>query len=115
VNEPWTWPAAGTVIDSLVIEAFRASGIEPPRATIYADAYSLRLRLAATGRFLAIVPASIMKFSGMPASIKMLPVDLPTTRRQIGIITLRNRTLTPLAQVFIECAREIAQPLAKNR
>lgn len=115
VNEPWTWPAAGTVIDSLVVEAFRANGIEPPRATIYADAYSLRLRLAAGGRFLAIVPASIMKFPGKPGAITVLPVDLPTTRRQIGIMTLKNRTLSPLAQLFIQCARDIAKPLTKGQ
>jgi DNA-binding transcriptional LysR family regulator len=114
VNEPWTWPVAGTVIDSLVIEAFRANGVVPPRATIYADAYSLRIRLAATGRFLAIVPASIMRFPGTPGSIKVLPVDLPTTRRRIGIITLKNRTLSPLAQLFIKSARDIAKPLANG-
>jgi DNA-binding transcriptional LysR family regulator len=112
VNEPWTWPAAGTIIDSLVVEAFRASGVDPPRATIYADAYSLRLRLAETGRFLAIVPASIMKFPGKPASIKVLHVALPTTRRQIGIVTLKNRTLSPLAQLFIEQARSTARSMA---
>jgi DNA-binding transcriptional LysR family regulator len=115
VNEPWTWPAAGTVIDTLVKEAFQAGGVDPPRATIYADAYSLRIRLAASGRFLAIVPASIMRFPGTPASIKVLPVELPTTQRQIGIITLKNRTLSPLAQLFIECAREVAKPLVERR
>jgi DNA-binding transcriptional LysR family regulator len=115
VNEPWTWPAAGTVIDSLVIEAFRADGADPPRATIYADAYSLRLRLAATGRFLAIVPASIMRSAGTPASIKVLPVSLPTTRRQIGIVTLKNRTLSPLAQLFIRCVREVAGSVSRAR
>jgi DNA-binding transcriptional LysR family regulator len=114
VHEPWTWPEAGTIIDSLVVEAFRANGVDPPHATIYAEAYSLRLKLAATGRFLAIVPASIMRFPGKPASIKVLPVDLPTTRRQIGIVTLKNRTLSPLAQLFIKCAREIAKPLARS-
>lgn len=114
VKEPWTWPAAGTVFDSLVTEAFRANGIDPPRATIYADAYSLRIRLAATGRFLAIVPASIMRFPDIPESIKVLPVGLPTTRRKIGIVTLKNRTLSPLAQLFIECAREVAKSLAKG-
>jgi DNA-binding transcriptional LysR family regulator len=113
VDEPWTWPTVGTSVDTLVMEAFRANGVEPPRATIYADAYSLRLRLAAGGRFLAIVTASIMKFPGKPGAIKVLPVDLPTTRRQIGILTLKNRTLSPLAQLFIDCARETAEPLAK--
>ena len=115
VHEPWTWPPAGTPFDSLVIEAFRSNGVEPPRATIYADADSLRLRLAAGGRFLAIVRASIIRFPAKPANIKMLPVELPTTRRQIGIITLKHRTLSPLAQLFIDCAREIARPLAKSR
>jgi len=114
VNEPWTWPLAGSLIDSLVVEAFRANRLEPPRAALYADPYSMRIRLAATGRFLAIVPSSIMRFPGKPSSIKALPVELPTTRRQIGIMILRNRALSPLAHIFIECARDIAKRLAKS-
>ena len=113
VNEPWTWPPRGTIIDFLIGDAFRASGIEPPRATVYADAINMRTRLAATGPYLAVVPASIMRFPGMHPSIKVLPVELPTTQRPIGIITLRNRTLSPLAQLFIASAREVAKPLAK--
>jgi hypothetical protein len=46
VNEPWTWPAAGTAFNVRVIEAFRASGLEPPRAKVYAEALNLRIRLA---------------------------------------------------------------------
>lgn len=36
------------------------------------------------------------------------------TQSSIGIITLKNRTLSPLAQLFIDCAREVAKPLAKR-
>jgi molybdate transport repressor ModE-like protein len=114
VNEPWTWSAPGTMFDTLVVEAFRASGLEPPRATVYAETINMRTRLAATGPFLAVVPASMMKFYGEHASIKLLPIELPMTQRSIGIITLKNRTLSPLAQLFIECARGIAKPLAKS-
>ena len=91
VNEPWTWPAAGTTFNSLVVQAFRAGGVEAPRPAVHVDAFNMRLKLAATGRFLAIVPASIMKFSGKQTSIKILPVELPTTQSSIGIITLKNR------------------------
>ena len=49
VNEPWTWSAPGTMFDTLVIDAFRTSGFEPPRATVYAEAVNMRIRLAATG------------------------------------------------------------------
>jgi hypothetical protein len=33
----------------------------------------------------------------------------------IGIVTLKNRTLSPVAQLFIEHAREVAKPLAKRK
>ena len=114
MNEPWTWSAPGTMFDTLVVEAFRASGLEPPRATVYAEAINMRTRLAATGSFLAVVPASMLRFYSEHASIKLLPVELPMTQSSIGIITLKNRTLSPLAQLFIDCAREVAKPLAKR-
>src|SRR5262245_49882936 len=114
VNEPWTWASPGTLIDTLVVEAFRAEGLTPPRATIYGDSINMRIKLVETGRFLAVAPASTLRFHDR-ASIRMLPVELPTTRGQTGIITLKNRSLSPLAQLFIQCAREIAKPFARKR
>jgi DNA-binding transcriptional LysR family regulator len=115
VNEPWTWPPPGTAYDALVVEAFRASGLEPPRPTVYAAAINIQTRLAANGRFLAVVPAYTMRFSNKQGSLKVLPVELPIARRQIGILTLKNRTLSPLAQLFIERTREVAKPLANTK
>jgi DNA-binding transcriptional LysR family regulator len=115
VNEPWTWPAAGTVFDTRVIEAFRASGLEAPRPRVYAEAIGMRTKLAAGGRFLAVVPAYIFKFPAQHPSIKVLPVELPVTHRPSAIVTLKNHTLSPLAQRVIECAREVAKPLGKER
>jgi len=111
VDEPWTWPEAGTLLDSLMIAAFRASGVRPPRATVYADAINLRKSLAETGPFLAVVPASTMRFSNRPASVKVLPVHLPATRRRIGILTLKARAMSPLARRFIECVRQVAKSI----
>lgn len=115
VNEPWTWPSARTMLDALVIDAFRARGLEAPRATVYASDVNTRLKLAATGRFLAVVTANNVKSLATDAPIKVLPVDLFTKHRQIGIISLKNRTLSPLALLFIERIREIAQSLARRR
>jgi hypothetical protein len=36
-------------------------------------------------------------------------------RVPVGIITLRNRTLSPAARLFIEHAREVAKPLASEK
>jgi hypothetical protein len=32
----------------------------------------------------------------------------------VGLITLKNRTLTPLAQFFIETVRTLAKPLTRS-
>jgi DNA-binding transcriptional LysR family regulator len=114
INEPWTWPS-GSDFDSLVIEAFRVSGLKPPRPAVYTHAVNMRISLAATGPFLAVVPAAIMRSPSKYPSISKLPVELPATFRQIGIVTLKNRTLSPLAQKFIEYAREIAKPLVRGQ
>jgi DNA-binding transcriptional LysR family regulator len=114
VDEPWTWSPPGTVVDTLMVEAFRASGLKPPRAAVYTDAINVRIRLATTRGFLLVAPASMLSLPGRHELLRRVPVELPTTRRQMGIITIKNRTLSPLAQIFIACARDIAKPLAKR-
>jgi DNA-binding transcriptional LysR family regulator len=115
VNEPWTWPPPPSLYDTLVVEAFRASDLTPPRPAVYTHALNVRIGLVATGPFLAVVPAGVVSSPGKYPSIRKLPVELPSARRQIGIVTLKKRMLSPLAQRFIECAREMAKPLARRR
>jgi DNA-binding transcriptional LysR family regulator len=113
VNEPWTWPPPGSSYDSHVVEAFRVNGLKPPRPAVYTHAVNLRTSLAATGPLLAVVAAGVMSLPNKYPSIRVLPVELPTTYREVGIVTLKKRALSPLAQIFIDCAREIAKPRAK--
>ena len=115
VNESWALPPPESVIGSLAMEAFRASGLDYPRTTVVADSPEVRISLLATGRFLTIFPASVLRFPTMRSEIKVLPVELPMARVPIGIVTLKNRTLSPVAQLFIECAREVAKTLAKKK
>jgi DNA-binding transcriptional LysR family regulator len=115
VGEPWTWSPPGGVIDGLVVEAFRACGVEPPRATVYTDAVNVRMKLATNQSFLTVFPASMLTLAPKNDVLKILPVHIPTSRRQTGILRLKNRTPSPLAQLFVECAREVAKPLAKKK
>jgi DNA-binding transcriptional LysR family regulator len=46
--------------------------------------------------------------------IKVLPVDLPDRPSEFGIITLKNRTLSPVAECFIEYVREFTRPMYKK-
>jgi DNA-binding transcriptional LysR family regulator len=73
------------------------------------------MSLLATGRFFTIFPASALRFPIGHPEIKVLPVELPKSSVPNGIITLKDRALNPVAEVFIEHVREVAKPLASRR
>ena len=112
MHEPWTLPPPDTLSGSVIAEAFRENGLDLPPSTIITATVPVRSALLATGRFLTIIPSSVLKFSVNNPVLKRLPVELPTTERPVGIITLKNRTISPVAQLFIDCAREVAKTLA---
>jgi DNA-binding transcriptional LysR family regulator len=100
---------------SLRHAAFRERGLDIPRTTVFASSIPARTALVASGRFITTVPGFVLRFPGVGPVLKRLPIELPTTPRPFGIVTLKNRTLSPVAQLFIDCARELAKPLAKGR
>jgi DNA-binding transcriptional LysR family regulator len=114
VNERWVLYPPDSLLGLTVIKAFQDSGLEPPRAAVTTLSLSTRTSLLATGHFLSMLPAGALKFSARNAGIRALSIDLPTTKQPIGLVTLKNRALSPVAQLFIDCAREIAKPLARR-
>ncbi len=115
LKESWVLPPPGSEIASIAMEAFRANGVDYPRTTVVTDSPHARMSLLATGRFVTILPASVLKFLAIRAEIKALPVHLPRARVPNGIITLKTRTLSPVAQLFIDCAREVAKSPEKRK
>jgi DNA-binding transcriptional LysR family regulator len=114
VNEAWVLPPPGSVIASVVMEAFRARGLDYPRTTVVTESSEVRTSLLATGRFVTIFPASALRFSARSLGVKTLPVELPMARLPNGIVLPKTRALSPVAQLFIDCAREVAKPMAKQ-
>ena len=109
----WTLPPPDSLYGMVVAEAFRASGLDVPPATVFTSVTPARNSLLATGRFVSIVQGSVMRFNLNNPAFKVLPIDLPTTRRPIGVVTLKARTLSPVAQLFIDCAHQVAEALAR--
>jgi DNA-binding transcriptional LysR family regulator len=103
------------VIGSIIMKTFRASGLDYPRATVVTDSPHMRVSLLETGRFITFFPASALRFLSSGPALKILAVDLPVARRPNGIVTLRDRALSPVAQLLINSARELAKPTAKRK
>lgn len=115
VNEAWVLSPLGSGISSIAMKAFVANGLEYPRLTIITDSLPARMSLLATGRYLTIFPASAVRLPTRRPDLKILPVEVPMAPVPNGIVTLKNRTLNPVARLFIETAREVAKLLTKKK
>ncbi len=113
VAERWVQQPLENYFGSLVTNAFQASGLVPPRLTVSSASPTLRSELLATGRYLTAVPRFSLRLPRRHPFLRPLPVELLNTRHPVAIITLKNRELSPLAQLFIERVRALTKPLAK--
>ena len=108
IGEPWVLAQPGSLARSLHDEVFRNSGLEPPSATVLTVSLHLYMRLIETGHWLGLVPASAVRFGAKGMRIKILPVQTRHPPAPVGFMTVKDRTLTPLAEHFIDCARKVA-------
>jgi DNA-binding transcriptional LysR family regulator len=115
INEFWVLPPSGTRFGSIVREIFGSKGLPCPRASVISHDLAMTINLLRTGRYLAIHAESVLGFPGKHPVIRKLPVELPSVTGPVGILTLKDRALSPAAQLFMDCARELAKPLAKRK
>lgn len=114
INEPWTLPPLESNPGSRIAGAFQACNLAYPRIGVTAHSTQMQTALLATGHFLAILPGTMIRFSAERLQLKILPVNLALSPWPIGIVTLKNRMLSPIAQLFIDCARAVAKENLKS-
>ncbi len=113
-GEPWIIPAS-LIVRDIMKEAFEAQGLRVPSGKIVSSFVLMRNHLLATGRFLTVLPASVLKYNAKQWALRALPIRLRTKPRPIAIIMLKNRSVTPAVQLFIEHLRVTAKEYLRKR
>jgi DNA-binding transcriptional LysR family regulator len=111
-DERWILTAPNTWNYKVVEEAFRARGLDMPKVSMKTLSVHLRTNLLATGQCITAFPRSVLNLYAHRFSLKVLPLDLPVWPWPVVILTLKNRTLTPVVGRFIQCAREVVKSIA---
>jgi DNA-binding transcriptional LysR family regulator len=114
VDEPWIVPAS-LVVNEVLQEAFEAQGLKIPAEKVITSFILMRNHLLATGRFLTVLPESVLRYNAKQWALRALPIKLRTKSRPIAIITLKNRTISPVVQLFIEHLRTVAKAFSRRR
>jgi DNA-binding transcriptional LysR family regulator len=115
VQEPWVLAEPDTWDSRIVVEAFRARALSSPRIAAMTLSPYIRASLADSGRYITILPRSVVDLYAARFSLKTLPIDLPAPPWPVAVVTLKNRTPSPIVEVFLKSLRLFCQPLLRSR
>jgi DNA-binding transcriptional LysR family regulator len=113
LDEPWC--LVPSAIGSAMADVFTASGLPLPRVALRATTAHLILQMVASGRCLGHFGDTLLSFFAQRFAVAKLPVELPVPPFAVAIVTLRKRTISPVAQLFVDCAREVVGPLTERK
>jgi DNA-binding transcriptional LysR family regulator len=111
VDEPWVLTESDTLSHLRVAEAFAARGLGMPKTILLTISTHLRANLAGSGHYIATFPNSTLRAYGDRFSLKALPINFPAQPWPAVIVTLRNRTLSPVVDRFIQHVRDFTRQM----
>ena len=111
----WIVTPAGSLTPELVAEVFERNRLKPPKVVVTSFSVHLRTHLLAASEYVAAMPRSVLQANAEIFDLKVLPVKLPVRRFPVALVTLRNRTLSPVAELFIKHLRNEIGPTIRPR
>lgn len=106
-DEPWILMPTDSWNYKLLAQAFEERGLPPPKVTLSTFSVHLRVNLLASSRFLTVFPRSVLRVNDGLYPVKILPVAMPEPASPwpVVVVTMKNRTLSPVVSVFVDMLR----------
>jgi len=114
VDEPWVLPPYDSVPGRRIAEIFRTNGVSLPHPSLITISGHLTATLVGSGRYLGMLPGSLVELTAHHMGLKPLRTNYASQRIGVGLITVKNRTLSPLAERFIDHVRDFATSLSTS-
>lgn len=105
VDADWVATPRETLTTRLLEQAFHDKGLPAPKLRVTTFSVQLRARLLVEGEFLACMPRSLLQVKVDGVGLKTLPIKLAPHTFPVAIVTVKNRTLTPVVELFVERLR----------
>lgn len=104
----WVTPLPGTPADHALEKLFRAQGLPPPRGSLRASSPAMTLAFVVqTGR-LALASRGQALVDNHGGQLSIVPLTLPSTRRQIGVATRAVSKPSHDLQLFLDACQQVA-------
>jgi DNA-binding transcriptional LysR family regulator len=106
---PWILPRQETVLRDQINRALYDIGLEPPSHVIESLSLLTNRRLLLDADYISVWPRQVTFDDYEGGNIVILPLRLPTTTADIGIITRSGARLSPAAEALAQIIRNVAR------
>jgi DNA-binding transcriptional LysR family regulator len=106
----WILPT-GKVIRHRFDMVFRSLGLDPPQNVVSTPSLPVTISLLQHADMVATVPIEVAQQYREHGMVELVPIDFPLKMDAYGIIVLRNRLLSPAAQIMLKTLRATASEI----
>jgi DNA-binding transcriptional LysR family regulator len=109
MGERWALSPADSFLGRIVVELFHRRKLPLPLAVVTTISIYMRLNLLASGRFLSVMPLTMLRHRSNSAWLRALNVDLSDSSAPIASITLKKRRGGGTVKLFQEACVEVCR------
>jgi DNA-binding transcriptional LysR family regulator len=115
MDEQWTLPPPDSVLGRMVADVFRRRKLALPSAVVSSISIYMQLNLLASGRFVSVLPMTILRHRSNSTWLRAFSVDLTDSAGPIALVTVRNRRIGGPVKLFQEASRTVCKGFVKLR
>jgi len=109
MEERWAFSPSGTFLGRVTVDLFRRRKLPLPPAAVTTVSIHMRLNLLASGEFLTIMPAQMLRYPSNRAWLRALDVDLRDSVQPIALVTLKKRRAGGAVRLFQQASLEVCR------
>jgi DNA-binding transcriptional LysR family regulator len=115
MDERWALSPPDSFLGRVVVDVFRRRNLPLPAAVVTTVSIYMRLTLLASGKFISVLPLTMLGHPSSRAWLRALDVDLADTTASTALITLKRRRASAPLKLFQQASLEVCKALAESQ
>jgi DNA-binding transcriptional LysR family regulator len=112
MDERWALSPPDSFLGRIVVDVFRRRKLDLPPTVVTTISIYMRLALLASGRFLTVLPTTMLRQRSSRAWLRAVDVDLSDSAGPIALITVKRRRSGGPLRYFEDAGRAVCREMA---
>jgi DNA-binding transcriptional LysR family regulator len=109
MHEQWALPPADVFLGRVVAGLFEQKGLPLPSSMVTTTSTLMRLNLMASGRFLSVLPTTMLRHRSYKPWLRALGVDLGDRGGAMSAITIKDRRTSGAMKLFLKACHAVCE------